>query len=78
MFCEYFLSTTTQLATIYVEKGGKGERETGMITRNGVTSCVARGYLCSSSLRRQKGTDKGSPPTHPYLIGTNFNSLARS
>ncbi len=72
LWCEFFLLTTAQLAAIQ-RKVEWEERDTGLITRNGVTSCVARGYLRSHGPCRQRGTHKGSPPPpHPHLIWDNF------
>jgi hypothetical protein len=64
LFCTYGVNIFIDYrpACLDTEKGGKGERDTGMITRNGVTSCVARGYLRSCNPRRQRGTDKGPLP----------------
>ena len=46
------------------EKGGEGERDTGITSGKGVTRHVARGYLHSCSLRRWRGTRGRSPPPH--------------
>ncbi len=47
------------------EKGGKGEKDTGITTRMSVTRHVARGYLPSCSLRRWRGTCGRPPPPPP-------------
>ncbi len=67
LFCTYGVNIFIDYrpACRDTEKGGKGERDTGTTTRNGVTRCVARGYLRSSSLRMRGSLHKRSPPT-PY------------
>jgi hypothetical protein len=54
LFCTYSVNIFINYrpACSDTEKGGKGESDTGMITRNGVTRRIARGYMRSSSLRR--------------------------
>jgi hypothetical protein len=52
------------------EKGGKGERDTGMITRNGVTSCVAEATCAPAACGGREAPIRGPPPPHtPTSLG---------
>ncbi len=44
------------------EKGGEGERDTGITSGKGVTWYVARGYLRTYRLDGWRGTKETSPP----------------
>jgi hypothetical protein len=69
LFCTYGVNIFIDYrpACRDTEKVGKGERDTELKTRNGVTRRAAKGYLRSCSLRRQRGIHKGSLPPHTPL-----------
>jgi hypothetical protein len=69
MFCTNSVNICINSHAAYhdTEKGGEGERDTGITSEKGVTRHVARGYLCTYSLDRWRDARESSPPPPIYL-----------